>query len=241
MGERSSRMVLLANRLTGALEPGTVWYIDPSSQNAGGYHNSRNRLRAIGRGNDYSLRLPGDQGGDGNKYCALDWVFPTAQRGSFAQIRKYGNRIRAAYERRDPRLTGWREVLIRTDRGIEGFDFQGWFIRTPDDTHGWHGHFSVLRENVDIAAVYENMESILAGESLDAWRARLGGNGAKRKARGMVIEYINNGSSSYWISDGVHCRTFMKWDSVEAWEAVYGPRRVVTSKDAFEDLAGRQV
>lgn len=150
------------------LEPGTQnGGIAPGDPNQGGYHNSREKLLQLGKGGDYSLRHPWDKRGNASRARAFDWTFPDAQAGRFGTIRKYGNRVRAAYNRRDARLTGWREVLIRTDAGIQGFDFAEWYTRTPDGTHGWHGHFSIMNEFVDETWPYTNMLSILSGQEID--------------------------------------------------------------------------
>lgn len=147
------------------LEPGTQdGGIAPGDPNQGGYHNSREKLLALGKTGDYSLRHPWDKRGNPSRARAFDWTFPDAQAGRYGTIRKYGNRVRDAFHRRDPRLTGWREVLIRTDQGIQGFDCVEWFIRTPDATHGWHGHFSAMNEFVDEGWLYDNMISVLSGE-----------------------------------------------------------------------------
>lgn len=138
--------------------------IAPGDPNQGGYHNSRDRLLALGKTGDYSLRHQWDNRGNSSRARAFDWTFPDAQAGRYGTIRTYGNRVRDAYRRRDPRLAGWREVLIRTDEGIQGFDFVGWYIRTPDGTHGWHGHFSCMNEFVDETWPYNNMLSILRGD-----------------------------------------------------------------------------
>ena len=160
--------------------------IAPGDPNQGGYHNSRDKLRALGKTGDYSLRHPWDNRGNSSRARAFDWTFPDAQAGRYDTIRRYGNRVRDAYNRRDYRLTGWREVLIRTDAGIQGFDFVGWYVRTPDGTHGWHGHFSIMNEFVDEVWPYNNMLSILRGDppggvnvALDADEKRLLDNADK--------------------------------------------------------------
>lgn len=167
------------------LEPGTQnGGIAPGDPNQGGYHNSREKLLALGKGGDYSLRHPWDKRGNASRARAFDWTFPDAQAGRFGTIRKYGNRVRDAYGRRDARLTGWREVLIRTDAGIQGFDFAEWYTRTPDGSHGWHGHFSIMNEFVDEAWPYDNMLSILrddplGGDDVDANQNRMLSNADK--------------------------------------------------------------
>jgi hypothetical protein len=161
--------------------------LEPGTKNGGiyaykaGYHNTRRNLlnHRDANGdypwrNDYSIRLPEDRRGPDDKACAWDWTFPDAQAGRYATIIKYGDRIEAAFNARDPRLRGHREVLIQADPDTyaEGFDFVGWYRRTPDSSHLWHGHGSVLRAYVGEQWPYDNMLSILSGESLAAWRAR---------------------------------------------------------------------
>ena len=214
-----------------------------ASDTAGGYHQSRNRLYAIGKTNDYSVRLDADKRGNGDRWAAVDWVFGDAQAGNFGRIRMYGDRVRAAHARRDPRLAGWREVLIRSSDGIRGYDFTGsWPIRVPDDTHGWHAHFSILRENVDIAAVYQNMISILSGESLESWHVRTQGGPAPTKGKTMfLVEWTTNNGTTYWITDGVQYRTIKSWDRWLWFKDTRNLPVVGVSGDqaAFEDIAGR--
>jgi hypothetical protein len=119
--------------------------------------------------NDYSTKLPADKvlGTPLEHYgCAVDWTFLSAQAGNFANFRKYGNRIRAAWASRDPRLKGWREILCQgdADTSADGYDCVSWTERTPDATHEWHMHFSILRSYVATRSVYEAMLSILRGE-----------------------------------------------------------------------------
>ncbi len=121
--------------------------------------------------NDYSTKLPDDKvlGTPLEHYgAAVDLTFRSAQAGNSATIRKYGSRVRAAWLARDPRLKGWREVLIQgdSDAPADGYDFVSWTERTPDSTHTWHGHFSVQRKYVATRSVYEAMLSILRGEPL---------------------------------------------------------------------------
>ena len=127
--------------------------------------------------NDYSVRLADDKvGGTSLEQfgAATDWTFRSAQAGNFANIRKYGGRIAIAFANRDPRLKGWREVLIQADndKPPEGFDFVSWSTRTPDSTHEWHGHFSCLRKFLHTLSVFQAMLSILRGETLAQWLAK---------------------------------------------------------------------
>lgn len=152
-----------------ALEPGTEdgGIYAPKWE----YHDTRNHIIGAGR-NDYSVRYQPDKEGPGDKAAAFDWTFPDAQRGRYTTIIKYGARIRDAFHSRDPRLYGFREVLIQADPdgNAEGFDFLLWSERTPDSSHLWHAHFSILRRHVGDRAVMAAMLSILAGEPLAVWR-----------------------------------------------------------------------
>src|SRR5688572_24642862 len=56
-----------------AMEPGTRYggtYADKP-----GYHNTRDNLLNQGRSGDYSVRLPADRAGPGDKTAAFDWTF----------------------------------------------------------------------------------------------------------------------------------------------------------------------
>ena len=167
-----------------------------------GYHNTRDNLIRQGRSNDYSVRLAADKAGPGNRTAAFDWTFPDAQRGQYATIIRYGERVRAAFRARDPRLHGWRELLIQADPdgSAEGFDFTSWSERTPDSSHLWHGHFSVLRQYVNDMTVMNGMLSILVGESLDTWRAGLSRYGGSNMAEfsEALARQIHNADTYLW-------------------------------------------
>lgn len=210
------------SRITAAL-----WYfaesclaMQPGTENGGtfadkpGYHNTRNNLVNQGRTNDYSIRLAADKAGPGDKTAAFDWTFPDAQSGRYGTIVKYGQRVRAAFHSRDPRTRGWREVLIQADAdsNAEGYDFTSWSERTPDSSHLWHGHFSVLRQYLNDMTVMNGMLSILWGESLETWRAgrsRYGGTGegpvaatGGNKRMILGVYYAPDGSQRWVWSDG---------------------------------------
>jgi hypothetical protein len=174
-----------------ALSPGSI--NSGVYANKAGYHNTRdNLLSKLEWRNDYSIRLTADRRGPGDKASAGDWTFPEAQAGDFSRIRVYGARVRDAFNRRDPRLKGWREVLIQADTDLqaEGYDFQTWSTRTPDATHAWHGHFSELREHINSFDNKRNMLLVLG------WKPK-GDHVAN------VYKTPNNG---VWISNGVHRR-----------------------------------
>lgn len=171
-----------------------LWYfaegclaLHPGTRNGGivaqqpGYHCWRDWL-VNNRPNDYSIRYGPDKLGPGDKSAAFDWTFPDAQRGAYGTIIRYGERVRAAHQSRDERAYGFREVLIQADwdNDAEGYDFYLGSVRTPDSSHLWHGHFSVLRQFLNDMRAMQGMLSILAGESLATWRAggsRYGGTG----------------------------------------------------------------
>lgn len=149
------------------LEPGSQDVDSGIYANKPGYHNKRSALPST----DYSVRLPPDKEGPSDKAAAFDWTFRTAQGGNYARILFYSDRVEAAFNRRDPRLYGFREVLCQADTDLqaEGFDFYHWTRRTPDDSHLWHMHFSKLRKYINDRRSYDAMLSILSGQSLAAW------------------------------------------------------------------------
>jgi hypothetical protein len=137
--------------------------IAPGDPNQGGYHNSRNKLYSLGKTNDYSVRLSWDKAGDGDAYCAADIVFVDAQNGDYSTIRKYMNRIKAAFDRNDGRLGFFREFLGQQDADgdPEGFDIPNHSTRTPDMSHMWHIHFSVLRQYANRRDAWQGLLDIL--------------------------------------------------------------------------------
>lgn len=160
--------------------------MEPGTENSGiyankpGYHGTRaeNIARDQRDGDtDYSVEHALDShGGPDDKAAAYDWTHRSAQSGNYASMRKYGARLRAAFDARDPRLYGWREALGQTDLDAtpEGLDFDGWYTRTPDSTHAWHWHLSEHRRFVESMDNKECMLSVLRGESLAAYQARGG-------------------------------------------------------------------
>lgn len=137
--------------------------IAPGDPNQGGYHNSRNKLYSIGKTNDYSVRLSWDKAGDGDAYCAVDIVFVDAQNGDYTTIRKYMNRIKAAFDRNDSRLAFFREFLGQQDAdgNPEGFDIPNHSTRTPDMSHMWHIHISILRQYAALWAAWQELLDVL--------------------------------------------------------------------------------
>jgi len=182
-----------------AMQPGTEY--GGTFADKPGYHNTRNNLFNQGRTNDYSVRLAADRAGPGDKTAAFDWTFPDAQNGNYGTIIRYGERVRNAYWGRDPRLYGWREVLIQADwdGNAEGFDFTSWSERTPDSSHLWHGHFSCLRQYLNDTTAMNGMLSILWGETWDTWQSgqsRYGGNMAE--FTDALARQIHNADTYLW-------------------------------------------
>lgn len=231
-----------------AMQPGTQYGGIVAAQP--GYHGWRDWLIANGRSGDYSIRYAPDKLGPGDKSAAFDWTFPDAQSGRYGTIITYGARVREAWRIGDARAYGFREVLIQADADsdAEGYDFYLDSTRTPDDSHLWHGHFSVLRQFLNDFGAMNGMLSILAGESLTTWRAgqsRYGGTavapvGAGSESDMFVVEYRPaSGQGSWWVSDGVRRRTAPAWWVVEEWRKITGrPDNVITDEASLTALAG---
>lgn len=168
-----------------ALEPKDSVYAG-SFADKPGYHNTRNGLLADGLKNDYSIQSAADKAGPGDKTAAFDWTFRSAQGGDYSRIAKYGARVLEAYNKRDPRLHGWREFLGQTDTDSppEGLDFPGHFTRVPDNTHRWHIHFSIQRAYVSKWYVYASMLEILQGKGHSDML------GLRQGDESMEVEYL---------------------------------------------------
>jgi hypothetical protein len=167
--------------------------------------------------NDYTLKLPDDKvlGTDLEHYgAAVDLTFRSAQNGDMRTIRKYGSRIRAAWVARDPRLKGWREVLIQgdADAPADGYDFVSWTERTPDSTHTWHGHWTVLRKYLRQITIYQAMLSILRGETLAQW---LAGRGDDDMPKAILYK------GSYWVAKGGTLDAIKDGDDMAKVNALY--------------------
>lgn len=191
------------------LEPGSQDVDSGIFANKPGYHNSRKNLLANPDWrNDYSIRLAPDKEGPADKAAGFDWTFRTAQGGNYARIIFYSDRVEAAFNRRDPRLYGFREVLCQADTDLqaEGFDFVSWTRRTPDDSHLWHMHFSKLRKYINDRRSYDAMLSILSGQSLADWEEDM--PTAEEIATAVWNQRINspglnrNVTASDWLKSG---------------------------------------
>lgn len=160
---------------------GMLLVLEPGTQIAGvyankrGYHNTRAANETTWPG-DYSIRDSEDRRGPSDKAAAIDWTFPEAFSGDFSRMARYGVRLKAAWDTRDPRVSGWREALGQTDTDgpPEGLDFRHHSTRVPDDTHRWHWHFSEDRDKVFSYPNKAALLSVLSGEPLADWQARGG-------------------------------------------------------------------
>lgn len=178
--------------------------LEPGTQNGGtytykpGYHASRADNIVMDSTDDtdvvdYSIRDAPDKIGPGDASAGFDWTFPTAQAGNYNLMDKYGERLEAAFNAKDPRLNGWREALGQTDLDAtpEGLDFRYWSRRTPDSSHAWHWHFSEVRAYVELWDNKLAMLSILRGESLERYLAN-GGRLFKRDGTGYLEEVMTD-------------------------------------------------
>ena len=136
--------------------------------NKTGYHNSRNNLLQD-HPDDYSVQLPIDRQGPGDKGSAFDWSFDDARlRSDFRTIAKFSKRLYEAGENKDPRTYPLREFYGNTDgdRDVEGWSYYRNGPRSSDKSHLWHIHFSVWRKYINDAAAMRSILSILKGEDM---------------------------------------------------------------------------
>lgn len=152
--------------------------LEPGTQNGGqyahksGYHDTVNHNNSrSGAWQDYSTESQEDRDGNRDVSRGTDWTHPQAQSGNYTTMAKYGDRLEAAFNARDPRLYGFREALGQTDKDAtaEGLDFDGWYWRTPDSSHAWHWHFSHHTKYIeDFWAVWAFLTT-LAGWTVAEW------------------------------------------------------------------------
>ena len=138
-----------------------------------GYHSSRQENQAKWPGN-YSIKVPLDLQGPANKAAAIDYTM------SDAEMRLRTRYLADAVARNDPRLAAVREFYgtldSRTVYGrIKDSRTGPWRASTADNSHLWHIHISIFRAYVDRWDELSPVLSVLAGETLEQWRARQGG------------------------------------------------------------------
>lgn len=138
-----------------------------------GYHSSREENLARWPGN-YSIRLALDKQGPADKAAAIDLTL------SDAEMRKRTRYLADAAARNDPRLAAVREFYgtldSRTVYGrIKDSRTGPWRASAADRSHLWHIHISIFRAYVDRWDELSPVLSVLAGETLEQWRAKQGG------------------------------------------------------------------
>jgi hypothetical protein len=133
--------------------------------NKGGYHSTRNWLRA-NKTNDYSIQLPIDQLGPGDEGAAIDVTFKTAQRGNYTNIAKYMDRLMKAGRDKDPRAYPLREAFGQDDNDliVEGWSYYRDRAMSSDPSHLWHIHQSIWRKYINDAAAMRSILSIWNGK-----------------------------------------------------------------------------
>lgn len=158
-----------------ALEPADFEYSGTYTLKSGYHSTVEDNLRRWP--GTYSVRDSRDLNGIRTKGRALDVSSKSAKRGSYGIMAKYGARMRAAAKAKDPRVRHWVEVLgqFDTDTPPEGIFFSTAVEREPDDTHSWHFHWSIFALYVALIEAYEGMLSVLFGESLTDYLARMAG------------------------------------------------------------------
>lgn len=133
------------------------------------YHGTRDDNRASWP-DAYCIKLSLDLQGPSDKTAALDLTM------SDAEMRKRTGYLRDAAAANDPRLGALREfygtvngsmVFGRTKSSRTG----AWRSSTADSSHLWHIHISFFRACVTSWAELAPVVSVLAGQSLAAWRA----------------------------------------------------------------------
>jgi peptidoglycan hydrolase-like protein with peptidoglycan-binding domain len=172
--ERLTRKGVILTAIEDVLWPG-MKALEPKSQLGGilarkpGYHNSRDHLPS----DDYSVaQFAVDREGPASEGSAIDWTFPSAQAGNYADISKYSKRLYAARNEGDERTKYIREFFgqIDSDSSVEGWDFSKNRASSSDSSHLWHIHISIHRKYINDAYAMKAILSILKGESLETWR-----------------------------------------------------------------------
>jgi len=136
--------------------------------NKGGYHSTRNWLKANKPG-DYSIQEPLDQLGPGDQGAAIDTTFKSAQGGDFRNIARFSQRLLVAGLHREERTYPLREFQGNADldREVEGWSYFRHHALTSDDkSHLWHIHQSIWRKYINDEAAMRSILSIWRGEPM---------------------------------------------------------------------------
>lgn len=148
-----------------------VHAVMPGVQNGGvvgdkdhgyGYHLSPNRLKALGKTDDYSIIENLDKGAgiDLEAASALD-LTPKTQ----ADQKLIGDRLMAASKAKDPRLKALREWFGSTDGGktVTGYSLFRARVATADSSHKWHTHLSIWRSLAFDEAALQGIVDVILG------------------------------------------------------------------------------
>lgn len=140
--------------------------------NKSGFHNTRNANSA----SNYSVQGVRNQRGPGDKAAAYDITYVDAQGGNYSTISIHSQRLYVAGQQSDPRMKGWHEFFGNTDwdTQVEGWSYAKGQSSSSDSSHLWHCHLSECREMLYCWINKDACYSVMAGESLAAWKSRLG-------------------------------------------------------------------
>lgn len=170
--------------------PVASWRLGGIVANKSGYHNTV-AANLKHWPNNYSVRFALDtKQGPKDKARAIDWTM------SDADMRIYTKRLVDAADRNDPRMRGVREFYGTVDSRnvigrIRNDDKSAFVYSTSDASHLWHIHLSVWAAYCDNWEILSGIISVLAGESLAAWRARTeeGVMLPRKGDKGPIVEY----------------------------------------------------
>lgn len=172
------------SRVTNAIWDLWIWFdqLEPTVS-LGGIYAAKGGYHDEARPGDYSVvEVSTDREGPRDKASAIDLTM------SDAAMRKYTARLDAAAKARDERLFIGGQAIIREfigtkdsryvycyvlvggrARGLASDASEDW---NRDSSHLWHLHISIIRKFCANADAMDRLWSVLAGESLSAWRAR---------------------------------------------------------------------
>lgn len=195
-----------------------------------GFHSS-GKKNAANWPQNYSIRDAVNRSGVGwEKASALDLTFPDAQGGDYRSIDKYTSRLMAsALDAKDPRLD---MILFEfygqadSDKAVEGYNEYREDAVTSDSSHLWHIHLSFLRSKVGDWWGMWALYTVLAGWTVEQWRASLPESAPKPPVpvtpRPPVTAKHAPGSRELRYVPG----KLMTGDDVEYVQRWIGPRRM---------------